>query len=66
MSEQHIGNTRPNLHFFQYLESQVPYTDPVPPSTKQYRYMLTIEYRFQNTNDIFSKSKKIPNLTNGA
>ena len=25
-----IGNTRPNLHFFQYIQAQKPFTDSVP------------------------------------
>ena len=49
------GDIRPNLHFFQYIQTYKPYTnplplknqtvlsytDPVPPSTNQYRPILT-------------------------
>ena len=31
----HIGNTRPNLTFFQYIQALKPYTGPVPPNAKQ-------------------------------
>ena len=33
-----IGNTRPKLHFFQYIQ---PFAEPVPPNTKQYQLKLT-------------------------
>ena len=36
-----IGNTRPSLHFFQYIQAYKPFADPVPPNTKQYQLMLT-------------------------
>ena len=39
------GNPRPNLHFFSIYTS---YTDPVPPSTKQYRTILT-QYHLVST-----------------
>ena len=29
-----IGVTRPNLHFFQYIQAYKPFADPVPPTTK--------------------------------
>ena len=29
-----IGVTRPNLHFFQYIQAYKPFVDPVPPNTK--------------------------------
>ena len=36
-----IGNTRPNLHFFQYIQAYKPYADPVPCNTKQCQFLLT-------------------------
>ena len=47
-----IGVTRPNLHFFQYIQAYKPFANPVPPntststnsywpSTSQYRHILT-------------------------
>ena len=36
-----IGVTRPNLHFFQYIQVYKPFADPVPPNTKQYQLILT-------------------------
>ena len=39
-----IGNTRPNLHFFQYIQAYKPFTDPVPPNIKQYQLIL-IKYQ---------------------
>ena len=36
-----IGNTRPNLHFFQYIQAYKPFADPVLPNTKHYQLMLT-------------------------
>ena len=36
-----IGNTQPNLHFFQYIQAYKPFADPVPPNTKQYQLLLT-------------------------
>ena len=36
-----IGVTRPNLHFFQYIQAYKPFADPVPPNTKQYQLILT-------------------------
>ena len=38
-----IGVTRPNLHFFQYLQAYKPYADPVPQNTEQYQFIL-IQY----------------------
>ena len=35
-----IGNTRPNLHFFQYTAYK-PFAEPVPPNTKQYQLIQT-------------------------
>ena len=32
-----IGVTRPNLHFFQYIQAYKPFADPVPPNIKQYQ-----------------------------
>ena len=37
----HPGNTRPNLHFFQYIQAYKPFADHVPPNTKQYQLILT-------------------------
>ena len=34
-----IGNTQPNLHFFQYIQGYKPFADPVPPNT--YQLILT-------------------------
>ena len=36
-----IGDTRPNLHFFQYIQAYKPFGDHVPPNTKQYQLKLT-------------------------
>ena len=48
-----IGNTQPNLHFFQYIQAYKPFADPVPvvmlgirwysvpPNTKHYQLILT-------------------------
>ena len=36
-----IGDTWPNLHFFQYIQAYEPFADPVPPNTKQYQLILT-------------------------
>ena len=36
-----IGNTRPNLHFFQYIQAYKPFADHVPPNSKQYQLILT-------------------------
>ena len=36
-----IGDTRPNLHFFQYIQAYKPFADHVPPNTKQYQLILT-------------------------
>ena len=36
-----IGNTRPNLHFFQYIQAYKPFADHVPRNTKQYQLILT-------------------------
>ena len=36
-----IGDTRPNLHFFQYIHAYGPFADYVPPNTKQYQLILT-------------------------
>ena len=36
-----IGVTRPNLHFFQYVQAYEPFADPVPHYTKQYQLILT-------------------------
>ena len=36
-----IGNTRPNLHFFQYIQAYKPFADHVPPNTKHYQLILT-------------------------
>ena len=36
-----IGVTRPNLHFFQYIQAYKPFADPVPYNTKQYQLTLT-------------------------
>ena len=36
-----IGNIRPNLHFFQYIQAYKPFANPVPPNTKQYKLILT-------------------------
>ena len=36
-----IGNTRPNLHFFQYIQAYKPCADPVLPNTKEYQLILT-------------------------
>ena len=36
-----ISNTRPNLHFFQYIQAYKPFADHVPPNTKQYQLILT-------------------------
>ena len=36
-----IGVTRPNLHFFQYIQAYKPFADHVPPNTKQYQLILT-------------------------
>ena len=36
-----IGNTWPNLHFFQYIQAYKPFADHVPPNTKQYQLILT-------------------------
>ena len=36
-----IGNTRSNLHFFQYIQAYKPYADPVPCNTKQCQFLLT-------------------------
>ena len=41
MSELGIGVTRPNIHFFQYIQAYKPYADPVPHITKQYQFKLT-------------------------
>ena len=56
------GNTRPNLRFFQYIQALKPhinpvtfqfqavpsYTDLVPPSTNQYRTIMT-QYHHEST-----------------
>ena len=31
-----IGVTRPNLHFFQYIQAYKPFADPIQLNTKQY------------------------------
>ena len=36
-----ISNTRPNLHFFQYIQAYKPFADHAPPNTKQYQLILT-------------------------
>ena len=36
-----IGNTRPNLRCFQYIQACKPFADPVPPKTKQFQLILT-------------------------
>ena len=36
-----IGVTRPNLHFFQYIQAYMPFADHVPPNIKQYQLILT-------------------------
>ena len=36
-----IGVTRPNLHFFQYIQAYKPFADHVPPNIKQYQLILT-------------------------
>ena len=36
-----IGDTRPNLHFFQYIQANKPFSDPLPPNTKQNQLILT-------------------------
>ena len=36
-----IGNTQPNLHFFQYVQAYKPFADNVPPNIKQYQLILT-------------------------
>ena len=36
-----IGNTRPSLHFFQYIQAYKPFADPLPPNTKQNQLILT-------------------------
>ena len=41
MSVLGIGVTRPNLHFFRYIQAYKPYDEPVPPNTKQYQLILT-------------------------
>ena len=41
LSVSGIGNTRPNLYFFQYIQAYKPFADPVPPNTKQYQLILT-------------------------
>ena len=41
VSESGIGVTRPNLHFFQYIQAYKPYTDPIPPITNQYQHKMT-------------------------
>ena len=35
------GVTRPNLHFFQYIQAYKPFADLVPPNIKQYQLILT-------------------------
>merc|ERR1712214_8284 len=36
-----IGVTRPNLHFFQYIQAYKPFADHVTPNIKQYQLILT-------------------------
>ena len=36
-----ISVTRPNLHFFQYIQAYKPFADTVPPNTKQFQLILT-------------------------
>ena len=36
-----IGNTQPNLHFFQYIQAYKHFADLVPPNIKQYQLILT-------------------------
>ena len=36
-----IGNTWPNLHFFQNIQAYKPFADPVPPNTKKCQLILT-------------------------
>ena len=36
-----IGNTRSNLHFFQYIQAYKPFADHIPPNIKQYQLILT-------------------------
>ena len=36
-----IGDTQPNLQFFQYIQAYKPFADPVPPNTKHYQLILT-------------------------
>ena len=40
-----IGNTRPNLHFFQYIQAYKHLTDPIQFNTKPYRVILTQHHR---------------------
>ena len=35
-----IGNTRPNLHLFQYIQAFKPFAVPVPPNTKKFQLIL--------------------------
>ena len=53
-----IGNTRPNLHFFQYIQAYKPFADPVPPNTKQYQLILT---KYQ---PVLSYTDPVPSSTN--
>ena len=52
-----IGNTRPNLHFFQYIQAYKPFADHVPPITKQYQLKLT-EYQ-----PVSSSTDPVPSST---
>ena len=52
-----IGVTRPNLHFFQYIQAYKPFADPVPPNTKQYQLILT-KYR-----PVLSYTDPVPSST---
>ena len=36
-----IDVTRPNIHFFQYIQAYKPYADPVLHNTEQYQFILT-------------------------
>ena len=36
-----ISNTRPNLHFFQYIQAYKLFADHAPPNTKHYQLILT-------------------------
>ena len=45
-----IGNTRPNLHFFQYIQACKHFTDPIQLNTKQYRIIMTQYHHVPTSN----------------